>query len=67
MELHLFKRIVMLSVDPSNTSKLKEIIDFINEYAGQISKSTREVLENFNRKQDVMLSIFQRWTTEELD
>lgn len=65
--MHLFKRIVMLSVDPSNTSKLKEIIDFINEYAGQISKSTREVLENFNRKQDVMLSIFQRWTTEELD
>ena len=62
--MHLFKRIVMLSVDPSNTSKLKEIIDFINEYAGQISKSTREVLENFNRKQDVLLNIFQRWTTE---
>ena len=57
----------MLCVDPENTSKLKEVIDFINDFPGQISQSTREVLENFSRKQDVWLNIFQRWTTEEVD
>ena len=57
----------MLFVDPENKSNIKEIIDFIDEYSAKISKSTREVLENFSRKQDVLLNIFSRWTTEELD
>ena len=54
----------MLFVDPENKSNIKEIIDFIDEYSAKVSKSTREVLENFSRKQDVLLNIFSRWTTE---